>query len=167
MSSPEDGNIRVWDTRTDQLCGKPIATSNVHEIALSPALNGRSLVDQLIALFNIGTTNVFDVHTGHLYAHSGNSGWPEAFIRDGTKLMSRYPIRIYDIADLSAKHRNTPHEYVSVPRDGWTVGQDNELLFAQGCSMSVSSRNDLGAGNEGGLVTNSLRTRCSSWERMY
>jgi len=123
--SPEDGNIRVWDTRTDQLCGKPIATSksNVHEIALSPALNGRFLGDQLIALFNIGTTNVFDVHTGHLHAQSGNSGWPEAFIRDGTKLMSRYPIRIYDIADLTAEHRNTPHEY------GWTVGQDNELLF--------------------------------------
>jgi len=43
--------------------------------------------------------------------------------------MSHYPIRIYDIADLAAKHRNAPHEYAPVPSDGWMVGQGNELLF--------------------------------------
>ena len=80
--SPDDRNIRVWDTRTGQLYGKPITMSDMHEIALSPALNGRSLDHQLIALWDsrTQTTTVFDVHTGHLYTQSGNSGWPLAFI---------------------------------------------------------------------------------------
>jgi len=58
-----------------------------------------------------------------------------AFIRDGTKLVSysySHPIRIYDVADLAAEHRNAIHGYQPVPRDmtdGWMVGQDNELLF--------------------------------------
>jgi len=46
--------------------------------------------------------------------------------------MSRDPIRIYDIADLAAKHRNATDGYGPVPRgmtDGWMVGQDDELLF--------------------------------------
>jgi len=129
--SPKDYNTRVWDTRTGQLCGKPIAMSGMDAIALSPALNDRSLGDQLIALCDscTQTTTVFDVHTGHFYAQFGNSREPLAFIRDGTKLMSGDPINIYDIADLAAKHRNAPHEYAPVPRDGWMVGQDNELLF--------------------------------------
>jgi len=124
-----DGKIRVWDTRTGQLCGKPI-TMFTNTIVLSPALKGRSLGDQLIALYNMyARITIFDVHTGHLYAQFGNSGGPKAFIRDGTKLISRDPIRIYDMADLAAKHRNAPHEYASVPRDGWMVGQDDELLI--------------------------------------
>ena len=127
--SLKDGNIRVWDTRTGQLCGKPITMSGAYEIVLSPALNGQSLGNQLIALYGIQTTTVFDVHTGHLYAQFWDSGEPKAFIRDGTKLMSHIPIRIYDIADLAAKHRNAPHEYKRVPRDGWMEGQDDELLF--------------------------------------
>ena len=132
--SPEDDNVRVWDTRTGQLCGKPIKPSNVNAIALSPALNGRSLGHQFIALHDNGTqtTTVFDVHTGHLYAQFWDSGRPKAFIRDGTKLMSHYPVRIYDIADLAAKHRNATDGYGPVPRgmtDGWMVGQGNELLF--------------------------------------
>ena len=127
----KDRNIRVWDTRTGQLCGKPITVSRVDETALSPALNGRSRGHQLIALHDTikKTTTVFDVHTGHLYAQFRSAGGPKAFIQDGTKLMSGYPIRIYDIADLAAKHRNAPHEYNCVPWDGWMVGQDNELLF--------------------------------------
>jgi len=129
--SPEDYNIRVWDTRTGQLCRKPITMSDVNAIALSPALNGRSLGHQLIALHDndTQTKTVFDVHKGHLYAQFRSAGGPKAFIQDGTKLMSGYPIRIYDIADLAAKHRNAPHEYNCVPWDGWMVGQDNELLF--------------------------------------
>ena len=129
--SPEDSNIRVWDTRTGQLCGKPITMSNVNEIALSPALHGRSLGDQLIALHNIDTktTTVFDVHTGHLYAQFWDPGRLLAFIRDGTKLMCNYPIRIYDIADLLAKHQNAPYGYKRVSKDGWMVGENDELLF--------------------------------------
>jgi len=58
-----------------------------------------------------------------------------AFIGDGTKLTSyrnHYPIRIHDIVDLAAKHRNAIHGYQPVPqdvKDGWVVGQDHELLF--------------------------------------
>ena len=42
-------------------------------------------------------------------------------------MVSYYPIRIYDIANLVAKY-----QYEPVPRDmrdGWMVGQNNELLF--------------------------------------
>jgi len=103
-------------------------------IVLSPALDDRTLGDRLIALYNIHTKTitVFDVHTGHFYADFWDSGEPLAFIRDGTKLMSHGPIKIYDIADLAAKHRNAPHEYKCVPRgmaDAWILGQDNELLI--------------------------------------
>jgi len=131
--SPEDGNIRVWDTQTGQLCGKPI-TMFADAIVLSPALDDRSLGDRLIALYNFHTKTitVFDVHTGHFHADFWDSGEPLAFIRDGTKLMSHWPIKIYDIADLAAKHRNAPHEYKCVPRgmaDAWILGQDNELLI--------------------------------------
>jgi len=48
--SLEDHDVRVWDTQTGQLCGKPITMPVVHKIALSPTLNDQSLGDQLIAL---------------------------------------------------------------------------------------------------------------------
>ena len=57
--------------------------------------------------------------------------------RDGTKLASDQRndpikiynlIRIYDIADRAAKHRNDTHGYVLIlwgTRDGWLMGQDD------------------------------------------
>jgi len=136
----EDKSARVWDTRTGQLCGKPITVFNVQEIALSPTLNDPSLGDRIIALRCDGTNTIalFDVHTSHLYAQFWDPGWCMAFIQDVTKLASYYrdsdndTTRIYDIADLAAKHRNATHGYEPVPRymrNGWMVGQDNELLF--------------------------------------
>jgi len=102
----------------------------VQSIALSPALNDRSVGDRLIALHDSDkTTILFDVHTGHLYAEFWDLGGTKVFTRDGTKLMSCYPIRIYEIVDLAAKHQNASPEYKRVPDDGWVVGQDNELLF--------------------------------------
>ena len=135
--SRKDNNVRVWDARTGQLCGKPITMSDVNTIALSPILKDRSLGDQLIALrcSYTNTISLFDIHTGHLYAQFWDPGWYMAFIRDGNKLASydyRDPIRTYDIAKLAAKHQNATHGYGPVPqdmRDGWMVGQDNELLF--------------------------------------
>jgi len=132
--SEEDGNIRVWDTRTGQLCGKPITMSST--IALSPALNNPFLGDRLIAhrYRDTNTIALFDIHTNHLYAQFWDPNEGMAFIRDGTRLMSNYPDpnRIYDIADLAAKHRNATHGHQPVPRgmrDGWMVSQDDELLF--------------------------------------
>ena len=134
----EDGDVRVWDTRTGQLCRKPITMPHVNGIALSPALNDRSLGDRLIAVRCYHTTiTLFDIYTGHLYVRCWNPGWmmDMAFIGDGTKLASYHvggTTRIYDIADLASKHRNAIHGYESVPQgmqDGWVVGQDDELLF--------------------------------------
>jgi len=117
---------------------------DVHNIALSPALNDRSLGDRLIAVRCYHTITFFDVYTGHLYAQCWEPGWkgitrPDvndmAFIGDGTKLASYHdnnPIRIYDIVGLTSKHRNAIHGYEPVPqdvKDGWVVGQDDELLF--------------------------------------
>jgi len=128
-----DRNVRVWDTRTGQLCCKPITMPRVHAIALSPALNDPSLGDRLIAVYCYPTITLFDVYTGHLYARCWNP-WGEnvAFIGDGTKLASYHPIRIYDIVGLASKQRNAVHGYQPVPQDmndGWVVGQDHELLF--------------------------------------
>jgi len=131
-TSPKDYDARVWDTRTGQLCGKPITNFTMEtEIVLSPAPNGQSLDDQLITLYDSSTeiTTLFGVHTGHLYAKFLNPGQPGMFIRDGTKLMSHNPIRIYDIADLAARYQDGTNEYRPVPQDGWMVGQDDELLF--------------------------------------
>ena len=137
--SRDEKHVRIWDTRTGQLCGKPIAMPDVDVIALSPALNDRSLGDRLIALGWLWTNTItlFDVYTGHLYAQCWNLRWKMnmAFIGDGTKLAfyrDNHPTRIYDIVGLTSKHRNAIHGYEPVPRDledGWVVGQDHELLF--------------------------------------
>ena len=143
--SRKDSYVRVWDTRTGQLCGMPITMPSMDEIALSPALNDRSLGDRLIALRCYHTTTLFDVYTGHLYAQCWYLGWYMAFIRDGTKLASprnEHAIRIYDIVGLASKHRNAIHGYEPVPqgmKDGWVVGQDRELLFW----VPVKHREDL------------------------
>jgi len=131
----KDSDVRVWDTRTGQLCGKPITMPSVNGIALSPTLNDQSLGDRLIAIHHGNTVTLFDVYTGHLYAQCWNPGRLMAFIGDGTKLASYrdyHPIRIHDIVDLAAKHRNAIHGYEPVPQDmndGSVVGQDYELLF--------------------------------------
>jgi len=41
----KDDDVRVWDVRTGRLCGKFITMSWLDAIALSPALNDRSLGD--------------------------------------------------------------------------------------------------------------------------
>ena len=133
--SRKDDNVRVWDTQTGQLCGKPIAMSSVDAIVLSPALNDRFLGDRLIALRrrNTKTISLLDINTGHLYVQFCDPGSSRlAFIRDRTKLVSYRPIRIYDVADLVAKHQNPTERYelfTQDTRDGWMVGEDNELLF--------------------------------------
>jgi len=141
------GDVRVWDTRTGQLCGKPITMPGVNEIALSPALNDQSLGVRLIAVRYYHTIALFDVYTGHLYAqcwnpenlqnlqNPGNEGRHMMFIGDRTKLASYHddhPTRIYDIVGLASKRRNAAHGCEPVPQDvrnGWVVGQDDELLF--------------------------------------
>jgi len=128
----KDEDVRVWDTRTGQLCGKPITMPDVNAIALSPALNDPSLGGRLIALRCYHTITFFDVYTGHLYAQCWNPTRSMTFIGDGTKLASYHPIRIYDIVGLASKQRNAVHGYQPVPQDmndGWVVGQDHELLF--------------------------------------
>jgi len=131
----KDSDVRVWDTRTGQLCGKPITMPGMNGIALSPALNDPSLGDRLIAIHHSNTETLFDVYTGHLYAQCWNPGRHTVFIGDGTKLASYrfyHPIRIYDIVDLASKHQNASHAYEPVPKDmkdGWVVGQNDELLF--------------------------------------
>jgi len=133
--SYKDSDVRVWDTRTGQLCCKPITMPDVRTIALSPALNDPSLGDRLIAIHHGNTVTLFDVYTGHLYAQCWDPAWGMAFIGDGTKLASYFyyhPIRIYDIVSLASKHQNASHAYEPVPqdmKDGWMVGQDHELLF--------------------------------------
>jgi len=137
--SREDKHIRVWDTRTGQLCGRPITMPDMDEIALSPALNDQSLGDQLIAIHcdDTYTITLFDVYTGHLCAQFWDPGkkGKMTFIGDGTKLASysdSHTIRIHDIMDLAAKHGNVAHGYEPVPKymkGGWMVGQVDELLF--------------------------------------
>jgi len=131
--SRKDSDVRVWDTRTGQLCGKPITMPGVNGIALSPALNDPSLGDRLIAVRHGNTVTLFDFYTGHLHAQCWNPGGLMAFIGDGTKLASyhdNHPTRIYDIAGLTSKYRNAIHGYEPVPQDmknGWV--EDHELLF--------------------------------------
>ena len=131
--SRKDRHVRVWDTRTGQLCGNPITMSNgVSTIALSPALNDRSLGNRLIAVScrNTNTTSLFDVYTGHLYAQFWSHSCGMTFIRDGTKLMtSPRPLIIRDTADLTVKHRDKYELILRGMKDGWMIGQDNESLF--------------------------------------
>jgi len=135
--SIKDNDVRVWDVRTGRLCGKPITMFWLDAIALSPALNERSLGDRLIALRcrSTNTITLFDVHTGHLYAQCWDLGLDMAFTRDGTKLATwarshiTDPIRIHD---LTAKRRNATDGYESVLqdiRDGWMISQDDESPF--------------------------------------
>ena len=140
-SSHKDKHLRVWDTRTGQLCGKPITMPYIQSIALSPALNDQSLGDRLIATSCYATNKIslFNIYTGHLYAQFWDPDRPNmAFIGDGTKLASYWDFyttrttRIHDIVGLAAKYRNAIHGYEPVPqsmKDGWMVGQDDELLF--------------------------------------
>jgi len=135
--SREDNDVRFWDTRTGQLCGKPITMSWVNAIAFSPVLNDQSLGGRLVALrcYFTNTISLFDVHNGQLRARFWCPEGSMAFIRDGTKLASYHhsgPIRIHDIVGLAAKHRNASHGHEPIPqdmRDGWMVDQGNMLLF--------------------------------------
>jgi len=83
----KDNDIRVWDTRTGQLYGKPITMPHM-EIASSLVLNDSSLGDRLIAVCCYSRITFFDIYTGHLYAQCWNPGWDMVFIGDGTKLVS-------------------------------------------------------------------------------
>ena len=129
--SRKDKDIRVWDTRTGQLCGNPIPMPNyVDSMALSPALNHQSLGNRLIAIRCWDTTSLFDVYTGCLYAKFWSHRSRMAFIRDGTKLMtSARPLIIWDTADLTVKHRDGYKLDPLDMKDGWMIGQDNESLF--------------------------------------
>jgi len=132
-------DIRVWGTRTGQLCGKPITmpAAFVYAIAFSPALNDQSFGDRLIALHcsDPRTITLVDVYTSYLRAQCWDPAWGMEFIRDGTKLVSydsKHPIRIYDIVDFVSKYRNAALGYEPVPQnmtDGWVMGQEDELLF--------------------------------------
>jgi len=80
---------------------------------------------------------LFDVRTGYLYAQCWDPGTDRdmAFIRDGTELVSYSysgTMKIYNIANLAAKHRNATHGYELILRgirDGWVIDPDDELLF--------------------------------------
>jgi len=141
--SPKDNGVRVWDTRTGQLCGNPITMPNYADpMVLSPALNNQSIGSQLIAIhcWDTNTTSLFDVDTGHLYAEFWSQGGDMAFIRDGTRLMtSARPLIIRDTADLVAKHRDGSKLHPRNMTDGWMIGQDNESLFW----VPVEHREDL------------------------
>jgi len=113
---------------------------DVQSIALSPALNDQFLGDRLIAINCYYTISLFDVYTSHLYGQCWEPGRmiKMAFIGDGTNLASysgsyaARTTRIGDIVGLTAKYRNAIHGYEPVPqsmKDGWMVGQDDELLF--------------------------------------
>jgi len=126
-----DNDVRVWDTRTGQLCGNPIMVLG-WVMALSPALNNQSLGNRLIAIrcWDTNTTSLFDVYTGHLYAQFWSQRSRMAFIRDGTKLMTSVrPLIIRDTADLTVKHRDGYQVNLRDMKGGWMTDQDNESLF--------------------------------------
>jgi len=135
--SDEDSHVRVWDTRTRQLVSK-FPTSEVHRIALSPALIEHPLGDRLIALRlkHENTIRLFNAYNGHLYGQIlGQEDGLLAFIRDGTALAYYYSnigLRTWEIADLTAEHQHSTdgHELMMQGMmDGWVMGRDNEPLF--------------------------------------
>jgi len=142
--SDEDSHVRVWDTRTRQLVSK-FPTSEVYNIALSPALIDHHLGDRLIALrfTHENAIGLFDAYNGHLYGQIlGQEGARMAFIRDGAVLAyysDDIGLRTWEIADLTAEiasltaehqHSTDGHELMMQGmRDGWVIGQDDEPLF--------------------------------------
>jgi len=135
--SDKDSHVRVWDTRTRQLVSK-FPTSNVYDIAFSPALVDKSLGDRLIALRfkHQNTIRLFNAYNGHLYGQIlGQEDGNLVFIRDGTALAYYYSnigLRTWEIADLVAEHQHSTdgHELMMQGMmDGWVMGRDNEPLF--------------------------------------
>jgi len=135
--SDKDSHVRVWNTRTRQLVSK-FPMSEVHLIALSPALIDHPLGDRLIALRLVheNAIRLFDAHSGHLYGQIlGQEGARMVFIRDGTALAyysGNIGLRTWEIADLTAEHQHSTdgHELMMQGmRDGWVMGQDDEPLF--------------------------------------
>jgi len=135
--SPNDSHVRVWDTQTGHLTSK-FPTSEVDEIALSPALIDHPLGNRLIALRlrHENAVCLFDAYTGHLHAQIlGSADAYMKFCRDGTALAFYQPnigLRIWDIADLTDEHRYPTHGYELMLQgmtDGWVMDQDNEPLF--------------------------------------
>ena len=133
--SRKDYNIRVWDTRTGQLCGKPIMSDGVGRMALSPALNDQFLGDRIIAVSHRNTISVFDIHTGHLYVRFHASAIAISFtcvpsMQGGTKLV------LYSLDDgqmgvwdLRAGYSDGCSLILKGMKNGWMMGQDNAPLF--------------------------------------
>ena len=135
--SQEDYNIRVWDTRTGQLCGKPITPDGVGTIALSPALNDQFLGGRIIAVSCSNTISVFDVRTSRLYArfHAPKiTYWPHmSFIQDETKLalhlLDKGTMRIWDLR-AECSHATRGYELILQGREnGWMIDQDSAPLL--------------------------------------
>jgi len=135
--SDEDSHVRVWDMRTRQLVSK-FPTSEVYQIALSPALIDHHLGDRLVALrfTHENAIRLFDAYNGHLYGQilGQENAWME-FIRDGTVLAyysNDIGLRTWEIADLTAEHQHPTNGLelmMQGMRDGWVMGQDDEPLF--------------------------------------
>jgi len=132
-----DSYVHVWDPRTGQFVSE-FPTSEVDEIALSPALVDHPYADRLIALRSKheNAIRLLDAYTGLLYAQIlGPADVHMAFIRDGTALALFSPdfgLRIWDIADLMDEHRHSAHGYELMMQgmtDGWVMDQDDEPLF--------------------------------------
>ena len=135
--SQKDSNTRVWDTRTGQLCGRPMPMpGRVDTMALSPALKDQFLGDRIIAVRCSNTISVFDVHTGRLYAQlyvpAITIYYPSmSFIQDGTKL-ALHSFRTMGIWDVRAEYLHATHGYALIlqgMKDGWMMDQVNAPLF--------------------------------------
>ena len=137
--SQKDGSIRFWDTRTGQLCGRPMPMpGRVDTMALSPALKDQFLGDRIIAVRCSNTISVYDVHSGHLhvqfYIAAITISYPSmSFIQDGTKLaLNSIRERTVKIWDLRADYSHAIHEnalIVQDMKDGWMMGRNNAPLF--------------------------------------
>jgi len=135
--SETDSYVHVWDPRTGQFISE-FPTSEVDEIALSPALIDHPYSDRLIALRlkHENAIRLLDAYSGNLYAQIlGPADVHMAFIRDGTALAYYFPdfgLRIWDIADLMDEHQHSAHGYELMMKgvtNGWVMGQDDEPLF--------------------------------------